>query len=241
MITNRLMNKCVSSPLRSVTWRRLITIQTLTTPNENALKFLNKDNELLQTRGSKSIVIKNTDQNLISHSDLASKIFAHTMAQIQSDVIDLLTQQLASGKNVISDEFHAIKEDNEAGYQINEMKFDLTEEDEEIKELIEELIETRIRPAILEDGGDIDFRGWDPESGTVYLKLQGACTSCSSSEVTLKYGIESMLKHYVDEVKEVIQMMDPEQEIALKEFDKLEKKLQSKDENDGTTAPASAS
>lgn len=263
MITNRLMNKCVSSPLRSVTWRRLITIQTLTTPNENALKFLNKDNELLQTRGCKSIVIKNTDQNLISHSDLASKIFAQCpgveslmigddfltvnkdsqvpWAQIQSDVIDLLTQQLASGKNVISDEFHAIKEDNEAGYQINEMKFDLTEEDEEIKELIEELIETRIRPAILEDGGDIDFRGWDPESGTVYLKLQGACTSCSSSEVTLKYGIESMLKHYVDEVKEVIQMMDPEQEIALKEFDKLEKKLQSKDENDGTTAPASAS
>ena len=147
---------------------------------------------------------------------------------IKPEIIDLLTKQLACGDDVISKEFHAVQEEEgESGYKINKPKFELTEEDEEVSELIEELIDTRIRPAILEDGGDIDYRGWDPKNGTVYLKLQGACTSCSSSEVTLKYGIESMLKHYVDEVKEVIQIMDPEQEIALKEFDKLEKKLES--------------
>ena len=101
--------------------------------------------------------------------------------------------------------------------------------------IIDELIDTRIRPAILEDGGDVDYLGWDPKNGTVYLRLKGSCSSCSSSEVTLKYGIESMLMHYVDEVKEVIQLLDPTQEIALKEFDKLEKKL-STSENDKSSA-----
>lgn len=242
----------------TVPFARFISIQTLTTPNENALKFLSTDGELLQTRGSKSIVIKNTDQSRINHSKLASKVFAQCPGveslmigddfltvnkdsqvpwnQIKPEVIDVLTQQLASGEDVISDDFHAIKEDGESGYKVNDLKFDLTEEDEEVQELIEELIETRIRPAILEDGGDIDFRAWDPETGTVYLKLQGACTSCSSSEVTLKYGIESMLKHYVDEVNEVVQMLDPEQEIALKEFDKLEQKLDTKNKEGSPSA-----
>ena len=101
-------------------------------------------------------------------------------------------------------------------------------EDSEIVSMIKELIETRIRPAIQDDGGDIEYKAFDEETGTVFLKLQGACKSCSSSEDTLKHGIESMLMHYIEEVREVVQILDPEEEIALKEFDKLEQQLQQK-------------
>ena len=69
------------------------------------------------------------------------------------------------------------------------------ENDSEVVGMIKELLETRIRPAIQEDGGDIEFRGF--ENGNVLLKLRGACRTCDSSTVTLKNGIESMLMHYV--------------------------------------------
>ncbi|GMG20739.1 unnamed protein product [Ambrosiozyma monospora] len=100
--------------------------------------------------------------------------------------------------------------------------------DDDITYEIKELISTRIRPALQDDGGDIHFRSFDEETGTVYIKLQGACKSCSLSEDTLKNGIESMLKHYVEEVEEVKAILDPEEEIAIAEFEKLEKRLKSK-------------
>lgn len=74
-------------------------------------------------------------------------------------------------------------------------------EDAEIIEQIRELIDTRVRPAVANDGGDIIYRGFD--KGTVYLKMQGACAGCPSSSATLKNGIEQLLKHYVPEVTEV--------------------------------------
>jgi Fe-S cluster biogenesis protein NfuA len=74
-------------------------------------------------------------------------------------------------------------------------------EDAEIIEQIRELIDTRVRPAVANDGGDIIYRGFD--KGTVYLKMQGACSGCPSSTATLKNGIEQLLKHYVPEVTEV--------------------------------------
>ena len=73
--------------------------------------------------------------------------------------------------------------------------------DAEIVEQIRELIDTRVRPAVANDGGDIIYRGFD--KGTVYLKMQGACAGCPSSTATLKNGIEQLLKHYVPEVTEV--------------------------------------
>ena len=73
--------------------------------------------------------------------------------------------------------------------------------DAEIVDQIRELIETRVRPAVANDGGDIVYRGFD--KGTVYLKMQGACAGCPSSSATLKNGIEQLLKHYVPEVTEV--------------------------------------
>ena len=74
-------------------------------------------------------------------------------------------------------------------------------EDADIVAQIKDLIETRVRPAVAKDGGDIIYRGFD--RGTVYLQMQGACSGCPSSSATLKQGIESLLKHYVPEVTEV--------------------------------------
>jgi Fe-S cluster biogenesis protein NfuA len=74
-------------------------------------------------------------------------------------------------------------------------------EDAEIVDQIKELIETRVRPAVANDGGDIVYRGF--QRGIVYLQMQGACAGCPSSSATLKNGIEQLLKHYVPEVIEV--------------------------------------
>ena len=73
--------------------------------------------------------------------------------------------------------------------------------DSEIVAQVRELIETRVRPAVAKDGGDIVYRGF--RGGTVYLALQGACSGCPSSTMTLKQGIESLLKYYVPEVEAV--------------------------------------
>lgn len=75
------------------------------------------------------------------------------------------------------------------------------EEDADIVAQINELLETRIRPAVAGDGGDIQYRGY--RDGVVYLQMQGACSGCPSSTATLKHGIEGLLKHYVPEVTEV--------------------------------------
>ena len=72
---------------------------------------------------------------------------------------------------------------------------------EDIVAQIKELIETRVRPAVANDGGDIRYRGF--REGIVYLQMQGACSGCPSSSATLKHGIEGLLKHYVPEVQEV--------------------------------------
>jgi Fe-S cluster biogenesis protein NfuA len=79
------------------------------------------------------------------------------------------------------------------------------EEESEIVAQIKDLIETRVRPAVAQDGGDIVFQSF--EDGIVYLHMQGSCSGCPSSTATLKAGIENMLKHYVPEVVEVRAVM----------------------------------
>ena len=78
---------------------------------------------------------------------------------------------------------------------------EVTGEEDELVLQIKELLDTRVRPAVAQDGGDIIFRGFD--KGIVYLHLQGSCAGCPSSTATLRMGIENMLKHYVPEVVEV--------------------------------------
>lgn len=75
------------------------------------------------------------------------------------------------------------------------------ESDSEIVDTIKELLETRVRPAVAQDGGDITFRGF--ENGIVYLHMKGACAGCPSSTATLKHGIQNLLKHFVPEVSQV--------------------------------------
>ena len=79
------------------------------------------------------------------------------------------------------------------------------EDDDEVVLQIKELLDTRVRPAVAQDGGDIIFHGF--EEGIVYLAMQGACSGCPSSTATLKMGIENMLRHYIPEVVEVRAVM----------------------------------
>lgn len=78
-------------------------------------------------------------------------------------------------------------------------------EDEEIVLTIKELLDTRVRPAVAQDGGDITFRGY--ENGTVFLHMKGACAGCPSSTATLKHGIQNLLRHFVPEVQQVEQVI----------------------------------
>jgi Fe-S cluster biogenesis protein NfuA len=102
-----------------------------------------------------------------------------------------------------------------------------TEEESEIVLMIRELLDTRIRPAVHEDGGDIEYVGFNTETGVVQLKLKGSCRGCSSSSVTLKSGIENMLRHYIPEVKSVEQVLDEVEQESNKVFAQLEEKLSS--------------
>ena len=96
-----------------------------------------------------------------------------------------------------------------AGSQENSERADqdgefYAEADQEIVVTIKELLETRVRPAVAQDGGDITFRGY--ENGTVFLHMKGACAGCPSSTATLKHGIQNLLKHFVPEVQQVEQV-----------------------------------
>lgn len=77
------------------------------------------------------------------------------------------------------------------------------DEDSDVVAQIKELIETRVRPAVAQDGGDIIYRGFDEASGIVYLHMRGSCAGCPSATLTLRNGIENMLRHYVPEVSAV--------------------------------------
>ena len=99
-------------------------------------------------------------------------------------------EHFQSGASVLSD-----------GQGIQPVKGDYDAADEGIVDQIKELLDTRVRPAVAQDGGDITFHGF--ERGIVYLHMQGACAGCPSSTLTLKMGIENLLRHYIPEVVEV--------------------------------------
>jgi len=107
---------------------------------------------------------------------------------------------------ILLDHFSAnmplFRQGSAAGFSVPaEESFTDDPEDADIVAQIKELIETRVRPAVANDGGDIVYRGFD--KGKVYLQMQGACAGCPSSTATLKNGIEQLLKYYVPEVTEV--------------------------------------
>jgi Fe-S cluster biogenesis protein NfuA len=183
----------------------IMFIETEGTPNPATLKFLPGQAIL----GDKTADFPDADAALIS--PLAEALFGLegvvrvflggdfvtvTKADgadwqgLKPQILGLLMEHLMAGKPILREGI-ALEEE------------DVDPADQEIVEQIKDLLDTRIRPAVAGDGGDIIFRGY--RDGVVSLKMQGACAGCPSSTATLKHGIENMLKHYIPEVTSVTQ------------------------------------
>jgi Fe-S cluster biogenesis protein NfuA len=180
-------------------------IQTEQTPNPATLKFL--PGRTVMTRGTANFI----DASAASASPLAARLFSlpdiggvffgadfitvtkqdeGDWYQLKPAILAVIMEHFTAGRPVFST--------NEGG---DVSAADADEEDDEIVAAIKELLETRVRPAVAQDGGDIIFH--DFEDGVVYLHMQGSCSGCPSSTATLKAGIENMLRHYIPEVVEV--------------------------------------
>ena len=101
----------------------------------------------------------------------------------------------------------------------------ISPEDSEVVAMIKELLETRIRPAVQEDGGDIFYEGFDPDTGVVKVRMAGSCVGCPSSTATLRNGVENMLMHYIPEVKSIEQVKGQLETESEKELSSLEERL----------------
>eukprot|EP00585_Thalassiosira_rotula_P012888 CAMPEP_0196130722 /NCGR_PEP_ID=MMETSP0910-20130528/1001_1 /TAXON_ID=49265 /ORGANISM="Thalassiosira rotula, Strain GSO102" /LENGTH=361 /DNA_ID=CAMNT_0041390081 /DNA_START=50 /DNA_END=1135 /DNA_ORIENTATION=- len=99
----------------------------------------------------------------------------------------------------------------------------ILDDDDEVVAMIKELLETRIRPAVQEDGGDIRYVGFEEETGIVTVQLAGSCVGCPSSSVTLKNGVENMLMHYIPEVTNVVSLEEEGEEEEMDAYDEYEK------------------
>ncbi|KAI0406308.1 scaffold protein Nfu/NifU N terminal-domain-containing protein [Xylaria palmicola] len=243
------------APSRFPRGARSIFIQTETTPNPDALKFLPNHPVIPPAAGIPFIEYMNARSTIAPPypSPLAAQLMGvdgvtsvfygadfitvskapdANWVHIKPEIYSLITEAISSGQQLVT-----VKEAGSAaggapgeggrggdhGQEVERDSLAYDENDDEVVGMIKELLETRIRPAIQEDGGDIEFRGF--VDGYVMLKLRGACRTCDSSTVTLKNGIEGMLMHYVEEVKGVHQVMDQEEEISAQEFAKFEEKL----------------
>lgn len=176
-------------------------IQTEQTPNPATLKFL-PGREVLG-RGTADF----TSREEAARSPLAERLFeiegiagvflgadfititkdgAKDWFLLKPSILGVIMEHFTAGKPVLLDggDDNAVNED-----------------DDEIVQQIKELLDTRVRPAVAQDGGDITFHGFD--RGVVYLHMKGSCAGCPSSTATLKNGIENMLRHYIPEVVEV--------------------------------------
>ncbi|MAT53932.1 MAG: NifU family protein [Saprospirales bacterium] len=122
-------------------------------------------------------------------------------ADIMMKIKDFLKNYIAEGKEILKEGFEAEAERLRAEHAAEHF----SGEDGEVAQKIKDLIDTYVKPAVEMDGGNIEFKKY--EDGIVYVIMQGACSGCPSSTVTLKAGIEGMLKRMVPEVKEVVQEM----------------------------------
>uniref|UniRef100_UPI00398F03D9 NFU1 iron-sulfur cluster scaffold homolog, mitochondrial-like isoform X2 n=1 Tax=Pristiophorus japonicus TaxID=55135 RepID=UPI00398F03D9 len=206
---------------------RFMAIQTQDTPNPNSLKFLAGR----QIVASGSMDFPNV--NAAQCSPLAMQLFQ--IEGVKSvffgpDFITI-TREHEVEWNVLTPQVSAVLMDFFASGlplmtdvpQSDSAPSEESEEDDEVVAMIKELLDTRIRPTVQEDGGDVIFKGF--ENGIVKLKLLGSCTGCPSSVITLKSGIQNMLQFYIPEVDEVVQVQDEVDEINIKVFAELEKKL----------------
>ena len=181
-------------------------IQTESTPNPATLKFLpgqtvldvgtadfpNADSAASSPLAMRIFAI-NGVSGVFFGSDFVTvtKTDAVEWEHVKPAILGAIMEHFQSGQPVISDG----SEKATGGHAEH------SGEDAEIVGQIKELLDTRVRPAVAQDGGDITFYGFD--RGVVYLHMQGACAGCPSSTLTLKMGIENLLRHYIPEVQEV--------------------------------------
>ncbi|WP_166417005.1 NifU family protein [Cochlodiniinecator piscidefendens] len=180
-------------------------IQTESTPNPATLKFL--PGQAVLATGTADF----PSAEAAGASPLATRIFAVsgvTGVFFGSDFVTVTKEDAIDWNHIKPALLGAIMEHFQSGQPVLQGEADSsgghaehTGEDGEIVNQIKELLDTRVRPAVAQDGGDITFHGFD--KGIVYLHMQGACANCPSSTLTLKMGIENLLRHYIPEVLEV--------------------------------------
>jgi Fe-S cluster biogenesis protein NfuA len=179
-------------------------IQTEATPNPATLKFL-PGQTVLET-GTADYPSSETADN----SPLATRLFAVsgvTGVFFGVDFVTVTKQEPLDWNHLKPAILGAIMEHFQSGAAVIEGENTASGHtahdgpDSEIVNQIKELLDTRVRPAVAQDGGDITFHGFD--KGVVYLAMKGACAGCPSSTMTLKMGIENLLRHYIPEVTEV--------------------------------------
>ncbi len=181
-------------------------IQTEKTPNPNTMKFL--PGEVVLPAGTASFKNKDDARGV---SELAAVLFEiPDIEQVffGSDFITVTKNENADWNMLKANVLTTVMEHYISGRPVmsadkkNLNKADTSNaQDSEIVKQIKELIDTRVRPAVAEDGGDIIYQ--DFKDGIVYLEMHGSCSGCPSSTATLKGGIENMLKHYIPEVTAV--------------------------------------
>jgi len=180
-------------------------IQTESTPNPATLKFLPGQTVLdLGTADFPSL-------EAAGKSPLAKRIFAAggvTGVFLGADFVTVTKAETVEWQHIKPAILGAIMEHFQSGAAVMDGDAkaagghaEHTGADGDIVRQIKELLDTRVRPAVAQDGGDITFHGFD--RGVVYLHMQGACAGCPSSTLTLKMGIENLLRHYIPEVLEV--------------------------------------
>lgn len=177
-------------------------IQTESTPNPATLKFL-PGQTVLET-GTADF----PSAEAAAKSPLASRIFAVQGVKavfLGNDFVTVTKDDAVEWDHLKPAILGAVMEHFQSGAPAMEGDggghAEFSGDDSEIVNQIKELLDTRVRPAVAQDGGDITFHGF--ERGVVYLHMQGACAGCPSSTLTLKMGIENLLRHYIPEVTEV--------------------------------------
>ena len=124
---------------------------------------------------------------------------------IKPDILSVITEHYTRGQPLFTEGL-----DGEEAYADTK----ILDTDSEALSKVKEIIQTRVRPFVQDDGGDIKLIGFDESSGIVSVEMKGSCAGCPSSNVTLKNGIENMLKHYVPGVKEVVAVEKQEEELV---------------------------
>ncbi|MDE2789759.1 MAG: NifU family protein [Paracoccaceae bacterium] len=179
-------------------------IQTEATPNPATLKFL--PGQTVMAEGTMDF----PDSSTAVDSPLAGRLFSvQGVARVffGNDFVTVTKSEGIDWNHIKPAILGAIMEHFQSGQMVvrsDAIPSDHRDHDGENVEIvaqIKELLDTRVRPAVAQDGGDITFYGFD--RGVVYLHMQGACAGCPSSTITLKMGIENLLRHYIPEVIEV--------------------------------------